>query len=391
MDSRILNDSQNIKLKPNNLKLSLSKINSDLTVQPIQHLSSDDNAKLAKNNQNVFKNLTNNFFGSDFFNEVNKSKWELLRKGSIGGIGGVISDGPTPFTLGKLADKLMTKYPSDSEVYKVAKWYQNHFNPRHFLKTRLDVRSQTLAQENTDIDSILTRDKYDFDKLSVQASSNVSDSNITNELSRLSARQKYLESTDFLDPTTGALKLKELKADLKTDPNLFSKPEVQLLEDRQSTLVDMSKIDTDLENAGKFWGGSAILGNFAKGASFDIAEVLANDYLNTVLKSKNGSWSSGLLLLPLGAVIPGGLETKVAWTAGVMLGGKLLDLSIPAKSHKAIEDILHSTNLDAATMSFAALMPVDGPELRVILVGSSWLIGRAYNYLELSPKLKSEI
>ncbi len=123
------------------------------------------------------------------------------------------------------------------------------------------------------------------------------------------------------------------------------------------------------------------MGNFAKGALFDIAEVLANDYLNTVLKSKNGSWSSGLLLLPLGAVIPGGLETKVAWTAGVMLGGKVLDFSVPAKSHKALEEILHSTNLDAATMSFAALMPVDGPELRVILVGSSWLIGRAYNYL----------
>ncbi len=351
----------------------------------------DVQAKTANSGNNVIKDISNNVFNSSFYQQVSDSKWELLRKGTIGGIGGVISDGPTPFTLGKLADMVITKYPEESSAYKIAKWYQDHFNPKHFLKNRLDTRNVTLSSENDNINSILTRDKLDISTLSKEASANSADTNITNELSRLQSRQSFLESTDFLDAKTGALKLKELSLELKSNPELFTKSEIQLFEDRQATVVDMSQIEKELANASKFWGGTGIFEHFAKGASFDIAEVLANDYLNTVLESKNGSWSAGLLLLPLGAVIPGGMETKIAWTAGVMLGGKLLDLSVPAASHKAIEEVLHSTNLDAATMSFAALMPVDGPELRLALVGSSWLIGRAYNYFELPDQLKKKV
>src|SRR6202041_1023201 len=94
------------------------------------------------------------------------------------------------------------------------------------------------------------------------------------------------------------------------------------------------------------------------------------------------SWSTNALLLPMAFGGGKSLLAKAALTGAALVGGKILDKVLPASASNRWVQMLQPTGVDSLLMGAAFVLPAADTEQRLMMIGGSWLIGRAYNFFE---------
>ncbi len=319
-----------------------------------------------------------------FVAELLSQGYDMGLAGLKGGTAGLLTGGPIPYTLSMLAKDVIHKYP-DTVFAKSGDWYLRHFDKKTILDNRNKIVKETIAEETSKIDELA---KGDSSKLAQTLKTIDKDGFIGQidfeELDNLDKRTKWLNNPALLDKSLAKKNVLELEDLFKTEPKLFSKDELELLLKRQKAILESSKLEADMLEAEKVFGGkTAMIKNFSVGAGFDMGVFVVNDYVENFTHG-NGlftQWSTNMLFVPAEEFIPGGIYTKIAYGAAIIGGSQLLDHYIPTNKYNKLTEFLKPNNFDSILLVGASVMPVDGPIMRLALMGLSIIPGRIDNYL----------
>ena len=319
-----------------------------------------------------------------FVDELLSQGYDMGLAGLKGGTAGLLTGGPIPYTLSMLAKDVIHKYP-DTVFAKSGDWYLRHFDKKTILDNRNKIVKETIAEDTSKIDELA---KGDGSRLAQTLKTIDKDGFIGQidfeELDNLDKRTKWLNNPALLDKSLAKKNVLELEDLFKTEPKLFSKDELELLLKRQKAILESSKLEADMLEAEKVFGGkTAMIKNFGVGAGFDMGVFVVNDYVENFTHG-NGlftQWSTNLLFVPAEEFIPGGIYTKIAYGAAIIGGSQLLDHYIPTNKYNKLTEFLKPNNFDSILLVGASVMPVDGPIMRLALMGLSVIPGRIDNYL----------
>ncbi len=318
-----------------------------------------------------------------YINELLNQSYDMGLAGLKGGAAGLLSGGPVPYTLSMLAKDVIHKYPN-SYGSKTADWYLRHFDKKTILDNRNKIVQSKIEEDTKKIDEIaksdsakLTNNLNDIEKKGLFGEIDI------DQIEALDKRTKWLTNPDLLDKSLAKKNVLELEDLIRTEPKLFSKEELDLLLKRQRAVLDSAKLEKDMLEAEKVFGGkSAMIKNFSLGAGFDMGEFVVNDYIEHFTHNSGlfTQWSTNLLFVPAEEFLPGGIYTKLAYGAAIIGGSQLIDHYFPTQKYTNLEKVLKPNELDALLLAGACVMPVDGPLMRLALMGIAFVPGRIENY-----------